>query len=320
MNILVFGFYKPENNENIGDNLFIEAFKKLFPQHHLTFTDHFSYDNIKGIDAVFFGGGSFLFDDQNISLEICKSLLTKKIIYIGVGVEQVINKFHLKFMKEAKLIATRSKDQVERLKEINPNTMYLPDLVYSLQDQVKISAKMPKSVLIMPNVSVLPKNSSPHWQYSAYEYFKSEFCQFLDYLVENEYNIGFFSMCKSEKLDDDWAANSLISFMNRGNSKFLLHRPTSLEEITSLISKYQIIYTQRFHGIVLSEMVNTPYVSIHHHSKLERTCDNGVFVSYYESNKDKYIKALNIKQDNKLINSTIFQTLSLEVANLLMVV
>ena len=66
------------------------------------------------------------------------------------------------------------------------------------------------------------------------------------------------------------------------------------EEIRNIFSKYKVIITQRYHGIILAEMFGIPYVAIHHHDKL-KNCQpaNGQFISYYNFNKSALNNAIN---------------------------
>ena len=133
MKVLVYGWYY---KGNIGDNLFVHAFKRLFPNLQLVFTDTISEKRLEDVGAVFFGGGSFLLDPPSITGPFDKTwalLKAKKIFYMGVGVELEIHPFHQELMAQAQLLAIRSSDQVERVKAINPNTRFVPDLVYALQ-------------------------------------------------------------------------------------------------------------------------------------------------------------------------------------------
>lgn len=264
-------------------------------------------------------GGSFLYSKINISDEDFELLKTKKIFYIGIGIEVGINPMHLELMKSAKLIATRSIDQLSRMQEINSNSIFVPDIVYSLQDQVKFSEKE-KSVLVIPNISVVPKHNEPHWKHAAWNYFKSEYCQFLDYLVENNFKLNFFSMCNSATVDDKFAAIEIMNLMNYSNSNMLIHTNIeSISDVTALYSKYSAILTQRFHGIVLSEMVNTKYIAIHHHDKLKFSePHNGNYVSYYGLNKQQLIDQFNhLNVVKNSINSNVFNNLKTEVDKLL---
>jgi len=319
--ILVYGWY---HQGNIGDDLFMDAFQHCFPDIEFLFTEIITVDKLENVDAVFFGGGSFLFGRPIINDDALLVLFTKKIFYIGIGVEIDIHPLHLQLMAHARLIATRSADQVERLRSINANVQYLPDLVYSLQSKLSKPAKVSKSVLVMTNIAVVPNNSDPHWKHTSWAYFKSEFGQFLDWLLEEGYKPHLFAMCQGLNLDDSWASAELISAMNKRDRRHLvLEKPVGIKAVSELVAKHEVVITQRFHGIVLAEMTRTPYVAIHHHDKLKFSQPNeGSFISYYNSSKLSYINAfeqtINLKFSNTLpIESTIFETFSEGVANLI---
>lgn len=291
-NILVYGFY---HHANIGDLLFVEAFRSLFPGFNFVFVDRIEAKDLQDVAAVFFGGGSFLLDRPYITDDALRLLKTKKIFYLGVGIETNIHPIHLQLMSKALLVATRSPDQVAKLKSINSNSLFAPDLVYCLQNQVVINPKHNNSVLVMTNISVVPRRDDPHWKHAAWNYFKSEFSQFLDWLIDGGYKLRLFSMCRDIQLNDDWASAELISHMSHRDSNHIIQQyPEGIVNITSLLSEYGTIITQRFHGIVLSEMIRVPYVAIHHHDKLKFSQPaEGKFLSYYNSSKHSYIEAFN---------------------------
>jgi polysaccharide pyruvyl transferase WcaK-like protein len=319
--VLVYGWYR---QGNIGDDLFIAAYRHLFPQLDFVFSEIIEQNHLKDVEAVFFGGGSFLLDRPNITNEALLSLKDKKIFYIGVGVEGAVHPIHYDLMKQALLIAIRSPDQLERVRHINQNTMVIPDLVYSLQSQVKKSSKIERSVLVIPNIVVVPHTDDLHWKHAAWSYFKSEFTQFLDWLIDNSYSPQLFGMCHAARQEDDWVSAELISQMSHRHKRlFLVERPNGLAEITALMSSYDTIITQRFHGIVLAEMLRTPYVAIHHHDKLKFAQPaSGKFLSYYNVSKHNFIDAFSsarkMNYDHVLpIEQDIFETLVKKVYNLL---
>jgi polysaccharide pyruvyl transferase WcaK-like protein len=319
--VLVYGWY---HQGNIGDDLFIDAYRHLFPDIDFEFSEKITANKLKNVDAVFFGGGSFLFDCPQITSDALPILSTKKVFYLGVGVEADIHPVHQELMSRASLIATRSADQIERLKGINPNVRLIPDLVYSLQPLLSKPPKVSKSVLVMTNIAVVPNNSDPHWKHASWTYFKSEFGQFLDWLLEAGYRPSLFSMCRGLNLDDDWASAELVSAMSRrSRNRILLERPAGIKEVSELVARHEMVITQRFHGIVLAEMTRTPYIAIHHHDKLKFSQpSDGTFLSYYNCSKHSYISAfeqtINMKFANTLpIESTIFETFSKEVTSLI---
>jgi polysaccharide pyruvyl transferase WcaK-like protein len=288
--ILVYGWY---HHQNIGDDLFVEAFKSLFPTYNFTFVAKISLNDLKGIDAVFIGGGSLLGQPLSITdVEVLNALRHHKIFYIGVGPETDYHKDHLQLMTLAKLIAIRSNVNLDKVKDINPNTIVIPDLVYCLVPD-RSGPKIKKSVLILPNISVVPTCDDPHWKHASWEYFKTEFSQMLDILVKDRgYFINFLPLCTNDKLHDDWAATEIISRMKCRSQKFFLGKKNTLQAITHLMSQYEVIITQRYHGIVLAEMSGTSCLTIHHHDKLKNP--QGPSLSYYGLNKDNLLQQFNI--------------------------
>lgn len=320
MKVLVYGWY---HQLNIGDDLFIDAFRNLFPDFDFVFCDNVKATHLDGIDAVFIGGGSFLLGKPQITEEALQIIKTKPIFYIGVGVESTIHPIHMELIRLAKLIATRTPNQVERLKAINPNTMWIPDLVYSLQYSVKQSPKFNRSVLVMPNLSVVPDHINSHWMHASWGHFKSEFAQYLDVLVKEGYKLNFLSMCRANQINDDWAAGEIISHMAHRNNYLIKEQPVGIEQVTSIISQYSLIITQRFHGIVLAEMTKVPYIALYHHDKLKETQPRqGTFLSYYNCSKqlliDSFDSTIKMKFEALLpIESDIYKTLVERVMGLL---
>jgi polysaccharide pyruvyl transferase WcaK-like protein len=319
--VLVQGFYY---HSNIGDQLFIDAFYHLFPDLHLTFVDHIEAKDLINQDAVFIGGGSFLQNIPEIDQDILEQVNEMKHFYLGVGVEKEIHPIHQQLMQSAQLVAIRSPNQIERVKLINPNSILIPDLVYSLQDQVEDYSEKQKAVLIIPNSNVLPQNKDPHWKHISWQNFKSEFSQFLDWLIENGYRIDFMPFDSSNKTNDVWAATELISQMNHRDNKYVLKNNEGLiYHHTSRISRYQVVITQRFHGIVLAEMSGVPCIALHHHDKLQDTYSRqATFLSYYGCYKQKLIDNFTFALEtnvspNLSLFSNVFETMKKEVIALI---
>jgi polysaccharide pyruvyl transferase WcaK-like protein len=282
--ILAYGWY---NQGNVGDELFKEAFRTLFPEYQFIFTDRITQASLKDVSAVFVGGGSFLYAPLNMEAGAFELLRQKKIFYIGVGTETEIHALHLELMSKAQLLAVRSNERLSFIQALNTNTMVIPDIVYSLQSSVVHNDCQDRSVLIMPNMAVVPGWHDPHWKHASWNYFKSEFAQFLDILIDYKYSIKFMAMCQNKLTDDNFAAIEIINHMKNRKSNYLLNNSFSgIESVTSTISQYSTIITQRFHGIVLSEMARIPYVSLYHHDKLKHCSPGeGVFLSYYGISK-----------------------------------
>lgn len=306
MKIVVYGWYY---QGNLGDELFMEAFSYLFPNYELIFTNCISKRQLEGADGVFIGGGSFLGDNLMVDKDAWDSLQQKKIFYLGVGTETAFHPVHRHLMKRARLIATRTPEHIEKVKELNSQVIGIPDLVYCLPAPTA-QKPMKRSVLILPNIMVVPKWSEPHWKHAAWSYFKSEFAQCLDELSEQEYNIDFLPMCINPELNDAHAAIELINASQYRGFRLLVHdKPANIQSALEIMSGYDVIVTQRFHGIVLSDMIGASYVSIYHHDKLKNSA--GVNISYYGTSKAQLKSSIERQYSSKVstllpIDSNIF--------------
>jgi polysaccharide pyruvyl transferase WcaK-like protein len=316
--IVVYGFY---HHQNIGDDLFAKAFQKLFPQYHFVFTDTLSVAVIQDASAIFIGGGSFLFAPLNIPSEDFPVLKTKKLLYIGVGIEDFIHPMHLELMAQAELIAIRNPQQLKRMLDINSKTIYLPDLVYSMEIE-KTKHKHSKSVLVLNNFLVIPTWQDPYWQHISWSYFKSEFGQFLDELLDQGYDVKFLPMSYNVESSDLHASIEILNSMKHRDANYLIS-PASydIDFIINTLSQFEMIITQRFHGTVLSELYGIPYVCIHHHDKLRRSMERGQFVSYFALSKENlrhnFLEAQQLTLTDPLINIDVFDELKLKVNRIL---
>ena len=287
--ILVYGYY---GHSNIGDELFKNVFQKMFPNYRFIFSDIINNDLLEKTSSVFFGGGSFLFSDTGIDHNCLNQLQKKYIFYLGVGGETDIHPIHQKLMKLAQLIAVRSLANIEYIKSLNSKTIYIPDLIFFLKPKIS-SEKIKKSVLIIPNMSVIPMHDEPHWKHISFSYFKNEFSQFLDYLIEDGYKIGFLPMSIDPMFSDRASAIEIINAMKHRDD---YHLPwiSYFPSLTELISQYETVISQRYHGAILAEMCRVPYISLFHHDKLKNNYYNrGISIPYYGIYKSDLISKFN---------------------------
>lgn len=309
--ILCYGHY---NHQNLGDELFKNAFEKLFPEYDFTFTDHLTIELLKDKDALFFGGGSFL--NQSISGFNVWDFqgFNTPVFYIGVGFETEIHIDHYHFLGKAKLITSRSGNcRWLNVAQKQWNITLIPDLVYYLKLKSH-SFKKENTVLILPNVSVIPKYDSPSWVTSAWDNFKNQFAQFLDYLIDNEFNIKFGTMCHNEVENDNYASYQISSLMKHRSIIHLENDHESDQFRANDIGAYSHVITQRYHGIVLSEIMNIPVLPISHHDKLNVT---GA-LPYYEISKHRLINSFyRLKEPNISIDFSAFEELKKRVNDIL---
>ena len=285
--VLVYGWY---GHHNFGDDLFVNALQELFPEFHMKFVDFLTQSDVKNSQIVIFGGGSMLEGVLACEENIEQLLQQKLLFYLGIGTETNIHPSHDRLLERSLVIATRS--SISNVSKYSHNKIIIPDLTYVLTpNPIDVQRS---GILIVVNASVVPSVRSPHWQYAAWTYFKSEFSQALDDIASNEL-ISFMPMCTDTKSNDEWAAAEIINSMSERNV-LLVQQPKSLCEARLRFATASRVITQRYHGQVLATMTNTPCVVIDHHKKL--TCVGSI--PYYEFNKDKLKIALYNVQSNKL--------------------
>jgi hypothetical protein len=289
---LIYGWY---GRGNVGDELMKCALRDIFEPRglSLSFVDALIESEVKQADAVIFGGGSILYDAPNIEKGAWEILIRnlRPVFYLGVGFETGINDMHLKLMGVARSIITRSAERPDALSHLNVYGM--PDLVYSLPVTPAQDEPGTESVLIIPNAEVIPTHQHPHWAHIGWERFQDEMAQFLDLIIdEGERPPTFLLMCKNETKDDAWGATAIISRMKHRSSRFNVFSASHDPAMTSLFPKFKVVITQRYHGIVLSQMAGVPHVSIDHHDKLKNAWPRkGINIPYHGITKAQLIES-----------------------------
>lgn len=296
--ILVYGWF---GQGNIGDELFKDAFARLITNVNFVFTTRIDVMSLKGIDAVIFGGGSFVYAKPNITNDALKLLKSIPVFYVGIGVEgNAIDPIHQSIMSFAEGVFIRSTQSFDEVKKINQRASVVEDIVFSLVSDVKIAKSQQKTILVMPNIETVPRWNSPHWMHVAWEHFKDEFAQSLDMMIEDfGFSVAFLPSCKNESMDDTWPACEIISRMQRRKNCSIYDVPNSkVSDITEIISQHQVVVSQRYHGIVLSRLAQRPCVAISHHDKLRYAFPSPEQnVSFYEISKSSLVNAVMTAQE-----------------------
>jgi|SRR5271166_4897890 len=321
--ICVYGWYGQHTN-NLGDNLFRNAFHRMFPDADIIFTDAINEDTpVKDVSFFVFGGGSFLFSEPNISQKAFEIIKQKPIFYIGVGAETAIHRAHIELMTLAKLIAIRNDNEtiLDKVRRINPNTIYVPDLVYSISYNAPDTERK-NSVLVVPNLELIPTHKDAYWQIAAWQHYKFYIAEALDALIERGIGVDFLSFCNHSNVSDSSAATEIINHMEHRNHINIYEHTNDLQKELARIRSYKAVITQRYHGIILSELANTAHIILYHHDKLKyHNPSSGYKIDYYAASKDKLIEAFDQIYDKpcnfRPINQDIFEGLAKEVYQLI---
>lgn len=299
MKVLVVCFYQ---KGNLGDNFFVEAYRQLFPEYDLTFTDRITSDMVSEYEVFFFGGGSFLDGQPPIDRDLLEKLGNKKLFYLGVGAETQFHTWHKFLLQKARLIAVRNQKSVDRVSVLNSRVILVPDLVYSLVDEVRLEERKEKSILFIPNAHTVSKWDSATWKHSAWEFFKSEMAQALDGLVEAGWGIDILPMCGNNYHQDSFAGGEIIGKMHSSVVRVFPFEDSYFQQFAAFVSRYSIVISQRYHGLVVADMTGTPSVNIHHHDKLRHFLSKkNIPIDFYGCSKGSITDAIHSAE--KLSNS-----------------
>ncbi len=317
MNITCVGYYG-QNKNNVGDQLFEVAYHHLFPTHTFSFVDCLTYYDLQKSDAIFIGGGSWLdqaFPLQGVTLE---ELLRNPIpiFYVSVGIEEYIHPDHLALFKKAKVLYIRNENTIPGAYKGISKITFAPDMVYSLPKPETYSESENK-ILFIPNASVVPTWKDPNWKHVAWNYFKSEFCQFVDVMQERGIFLDYLSLCEEVKKDSSVAhelKNSCVSKISLISDCFpdgtsydgcLSLKEELFSYLAAEMSKYSLVISQRLHGSILAHCFGIPYLSISHHTKLDMLPTK---LPYYGITKASLVKAFETKAVEALPDlSTIYK-------------
>lgn len=277
--LLIYGWY---HQSNLGDDLFQGAFRRVLPGADLRFVNELTPDGVGWCDAVVFGGGSFLDSPVSRAPGGLEAAASKVVMYVGVGLETAAHPDHAALLARASLVVARSEGQAGRA------DMVAPDLAYSLDRGP--GGRSRNGVLFIPNASVVPTRSSPQWAHAAWGYFKSEASQFLDELTSGGRRVEMVAMCRSRRVNDEWAAAELVAHTDSRSTPLL--PPPCPATAVEFFSRFEAVVTQRYHGAVLSELAGTPCVSVFHHDKLRGVRPGTSTVPYYGVSKSGLHSAL----------------------------
>lgn len=303
LNVLVMGWY---GRQNAGDELMKHAIARLLKARgaQVTFVDRIDAATVEGVDGVVFGGGSILHDDPNVSTDVVDLMASAglPVCYLGVGGETTISPVHQRLIDVSPIVVFRELD--------------VPDLAFALGAKVPTVERRPDSLLVVPNVEVLPTCNDPHWMHVAWERYKNEVAQALDAMVSRGTQLTFLLMCSATHRDDVWATHELIGRMATRSSDFVVRRARGVvDELLSEFASHSAVLTQRYHGIIMAEMAGTPYVAVYHHDKLRMaTPVRGTRLPYHGVQKHELIDgltgALNATLDPFVVEASVYDDIA----------
>jgi polysaccharide pyruvyl transferase WcaK-like protein len=239
------------------------------------------YRNLEGVDLLIIAGSQQLIDyvpggAWGHPYTVFKWVLLAKarkakVAFVSCGAGPINSSLGRFFIRIALSLANFrsyrdevSRKCVEQLGVLGQNPVY-PDLVYSFE----IAPKNNNSSIVRPIVGInpLPFLEPEYWVGGSarnYEIYTRKLADFALWLIQRGYAVLFFptQLCGDPPVIED-----IRMMMNKGRTadieKNIIDYPVkSLDDLASAISMTDMIVATRFHGVVLSYILNKPVLGI----------------------------------------------------------
>jgi polysaccharide pyruvyl transferase WcaK-like protein len=243
-----------------------------------------SYRRLKGVDLLLVAGSQQLNDGYGGAWGFPYTLykwtwLAKltgtKVAILSVGAgpinsslskwffRRVLNRVNYRSYRDA--ISSRLMESL-RIKGDHP---VLPDLVYSLQLPTPKPAPA-SAARVVVGTNPVPFFDGRYWPTpdpSRYDDYVRKFAKFAEWLDKSGHSVLFFP---TQVRADSLTINDIRKAMNgSGNSPNLLagQKIQGLEDLVSEIERADLVIANRYHGILISLMMNKPVLGVAYHEK-----------------------------------------------------
>jgi len=252
MKYIVCGFY---NHNNIGDDMFKQAFSYLFPNDDLNFVEIAMINNydLSLYDAVIIGGGDLMNDFYGIKYEECLSKYNGYKIALGVGFsfEDCTKRNYIKYFDD---IMIRNKTDIIPINKYLGTlyTHYIPDIVFSIPLNIIPKEKIGNKIGVYLVGSLIKSYS-----------FMFSLLTYINKLLTLGYNLELLSMYTDNTIDDnDIMINQYIYKTFAHTGLITIHNNLSIDKFIEVSSYMDYGICIRFHAHILCTRLGIPFISI----------------------------------------------------------
>ena len=243
-----------------------------------------SYRRLKGVDLLLAAGGQQLNDGYGgawgfpftlLKWAILAKCTGTKVALLSVGagpLELPLSKFFIKctlglvnYRSYRDAISSRMMESM-RVKGSHP---VYPDLVYSLQLPAPKPADETNERIVV-GTNTVPFFDGRYWPTpdpERYQDYVNKIARFAEWLDKSGHAVLFFP---TQVRADTLTINDIRHAMNgsRHSANMMVGRPVNLlEDLVSEISRADLIVANRYHGILISLIMNKPVLGIAYHEK-----------------------------------------------------
>lgn len=231
-------------------------------------------------DLIVIGGGNIIgpgfwaFKDGTISL------LPKdgRVMFLNVGV----TRDYLKDAEFAKNLQelnarwwVRDLESKDILKTIGIDADFLPDISLTMSSKIS-SVKNEKTIGVLLNAYPMNDlfNNDNVYLYQRAHQFARVLAHHLDWMTSFGWKVHFLPCHISTQIDDRLIAAVVLGYMKNKKHATWSVAPLEWNEISDLISGFELVFSMRYHASTAAVASNTHFVDLLHHDK------NKQFVKY----------------------------------------
>jgi polysaccharide pyruvyl transferase WcaK-like protein len=264
MKVLIIGYY---NRYNWGDDLFEYIFRNsLFTSDDITVVNIDDVEHVKGtFDKIIIGGGDvvndYFLNQENIKLIVNISngcIPNTPIYFVGTGIPYVNN---IQSMDIGDQFFMRNSTDYEMTKERYgaDNTYLIPDLGFGLNLNPSVSHYANISAQVRKIGMCIPFN------YAIHSSFTDDLISLINSLASTyEVYLIPFDTNKTVKSDITY-----IQRLGNNDNVTIVDKTLSVEEMIDYFKNMDLIVASRFHSIILSILLEKPFVSLYTTRKID---------------------------------------------------
>jgi len=224
-------------------------------------------------------GGAFNFPYALFKWSIIARMIRAKLVFLSVGAGPIDSPLSRFFIKRSLAAASyrsfrdaASKNLVEEMGIIGENLIF-PDLAHSLEVNPSPSIPHHRKFQAIIGINPFPYYDHRYWPISdrhKYQSYLKTLSQFVEWLVDNNYKILFFpTQIHADLRVIQDLKNILKENIVMDLNEYIIEKSIStVDELISALSIVDLVVATRFHGILLSFLLNRPVMALSNHHKM----------------------------------------------------
>lgn len=206
------------------------------------------------------------------------------LVFVSVGVGTVRTRLGKYFLKRALLSADyrsfrddRSRLFVEKL-GVGGENLVLPDLAFSLEHQTVEGSGTTARPALTVGIGPIPYCDPSIWwekDEAAYRAYTEKLRVFVLWLLQRKRQVRFLAADRMDRraIRDIRASLGGVGQPDMARLDFEASM-TTVDELLAAIAKTDLVVSSRFHGVVLSILLNKPVVALSYHEKIANLMDD----------------------------------------------